>query len=290
MSPRRERRRNVNDAIFADEIGIEYAVVGDFRLRSAYQPIFAPRGDLLVPVAVEALVEPHLAGKAVAPAVFFEDLAPGDRLYGETMCRVLHLRNFRTLGVSDMDLFFNYNPQINDHAGRALAEIRLMARHLGELDIDAGSLVCEITEHAAPDDETLARLVREMRRHRIRIAVDDFGAGHSTTERMALVEPDIVKLDGLWFAQLCQNAEAEQLFRPLVATLHARAIKVLVEGIERPHHLRVALEGGADLLQGFHLARPALAGAFFDEGPLVTETLLGSSAKILSFQANHQRR
>lgn len=290
MNSRRERRRNVGDAIYADEIGIEYGVIGDYRLRSAYQPIFAPRGGFLVPVAVEALVEPYRAGKPVAPSAFFEELAPGDRLFGETMCRVLHLRNFRNLGVPGLDLFFNYNPQINDHAGRALAQIRLMSMHLGELEIRPGKLVCEITEQAAPDDAVLARLVHEMRRNGIRIAVDDFGAGHSTAERMSLVEPDIVKLDGTWFAQLCRHAEAEQLFRPLVATLHARSIKVLVEGIETSHHLRIALDGGVDLLQGFHLARPALVGTFFDENPLAVEPLLGMQAKVLPFRATHQRR
>jgi EAL domain-containing protein (putative c-di-GMP-specific phosphodiesterase class I) len=286
----RERRRNVGDAIFADEIGIEYAILGNYRLRSVYQPIFSPRDGMLVPVAVEALVQPHLAGKAVSPTAFFETLPQRDRLYAETMCRVLHLRNFRNLGVSDIDLFFNYNPQINVHAGRALAEIRLMAMHLGAIDLDPSQLVCEITEQAAPDDAALASLVREMRRNGIRIAVDDFGAGHSTAERLALIEPDIVKLDATWFQQLCQHPEAEQLFRPLVATLHARSIKVLVEGVETPHHLRIALEGAADLLQGFHLGEPALAGAFFDEGPQAIEALLGTPAKILPFHAMHQRR
>ena len=285
-----ERRRNVADAIYADEIGIEYAVVGEYRLRSAYQPIFAPRDGMLVPVAVEALVEPYLAGKPVAPAAFFEALAPGDRLYGETLCRVLHLRNFRNLGAPGVDLFFNYNPQVNEHRGRALAQIRLMAMHLGEIGLAAGQLVCEITEQAAPDDAVLVSLVGEMRRNGIRIAVDDFGAGHSTAERMALIEPDIVKLDGEWFAQLCRHAEAERLFRPLVATLHARAVKVLVEGIETPQQLRTALDGEADLLQGFYLGRPALAGAFFDTEPLAIEKLLGMPARILPFSAARRRR
>ncbi|HEY4192501.1 MAG TPA: EAL domain-containing protein, partial [Mesorhizobium sp.] len=225
-----------------------------------------------------------------APPVFFGELPIEDRLYAETMCRVLHLRNFHNIGVPGLDLFFNYNPQINDHPQRALAEIRLMAMHLDELDIDPRMLVCEITEQAAPDDRVLARLVSEMRRTGIRIAVDDFGSGHSTTRRMSVVEPDIVKLDGQWFAQLCSHAEAEKLFKPLVATLHARGIKVLVEGIETAHHLRVALGGDVDLLQGFHLARPALAGTFFDENPLMVQRLLGAPAALLPFRATYQRR
>ncbi len=148
---RLERRRNVGDAIFADEIGIEYGVHGEYRLRSAYQPIFAPLGRCLHAVAVEGLIEPHRAGRAGSPRAFFESVATADRLFVETMCRVLHLRNFHNIGVDGLDLFFNYNPMINDHSGRALAEIRPASRHLSELGLAPGMLVREITEQAADD-------------------------------------------------------------------------------------------------------------------------------------------
>ncbi|ESY99767.1 EAL domain-containing protein [Mesorhizobium sp. LNHC209A00] len=282
----RERRRTVGDAIFIDEIGIECGIHGDFRLRSAYQPIYAPRGGSLHPVAVEGLIEPHRAGRPVSPRMFFDSIAAPERLYVETMCRVLHLRNFHNIGVDGLDLFFNYNPLVNDHAGRALAEIRLMSRHLDELGLAPAMLVCEITEQAA-DDALLARLVREMRRDGIRIAIDDFGTGHSTVERVSLLQPDIVKIDGGWFAEFCRHAAAERFFRPLVSSLHDRSAKVLVEGIEQPTHLRVALEGGVDLLQGFLLGRPALAGTIFNEEPLAVDALLGFDNKVVPL---HKRR
>lgn len=275
-----ERRREVGDAIEVDEVGIEYGIHGEFRLRSAYQPIFAPRGRFLHAVAVEALIEPHRAGRPVAPRAFFDSVAAPDRLFVETMCRVLHLRNYRNIGVDGLDLFFNYNPLINDHRGRALAEIRLMTRHLGDLGLTPAMLVCEITEQAA-DDALLTRLVREIRRHGIRIAIDDFGTGHSTEQRVGMLNPDIVKIDGTWFGDFCRHSAAERFFRPLVSTLHDRGARVLVEGIENPTHLRVALDGGADLLQGYYLARPALAGTVFEEEPLHTDTLLGRDGKVI---------
>lgn len=286
MNTRPDRRRNVGDAIFADEVGIEYGIYGEFRLRSAYQPIFASRGRFLEPVAVEGLIEPYLDGQPGAPQAFFDGIPAADRLYVEAMCRVLHLRNFRNIGVDGLDLFFNYNPLINDHPGRALAEIRLMTRHLSDIDLHPGMLVCEITEQAA-DDALLLRLVREMRRDGIRIAIDDFGTGHSTEERVGLLKPDIVKIDGAWFSQLCRHAAAEKFFRPLVSALHERGAKVLVEGIEQAVHLRVALEGGVDLLQGFYLGRPKLAGTIFNENPLAIDALLEPESKVVQL---HQRR
>jgi EAL domain-containing protein (putative c-di-GMP-specific phosphodiesterase class I) len=281
MSERRDRRRDVGRSIFADEIGLEYGIYGDYRLHSAFQPIFAPRGDHLEPVAVEALIQPRLGGQPVLPQDFLGSVRTRDRLYVEALCRALHLRNFQFIGVDGLDLFFNYDPQVNDHAGRALAEIRLMAGHLNDYGLDAGMLVCEITEQAAGDEQVLRRVVAEMRRAGLRIAIDDFGAGHSTEERLRLLEPDIVKIDGGWFADVCRHAAAEKLFRPLLALLHDHGVKVLVEGIERPDQLRVALDGGADLLQGYLLGRPALVGTIFPEAPLALDDLLKPGAKVI---------
>jgi EAL domain-containing protein (putative c-di-GMP-specific phosphodiesterase class I) len=156
-----------------------------------------------------------------------------------------------------------------------------MAQRRGDYDLDSSMVVCEITEQAAPDDAVLVAVVREMRRNGFRIAIDDFGTGHSTEARVRMLEPDIVKIDGGWFAELCRHAAAERLFRPLLCLLHDQGAKVLVEGIEEPRHLDVALEAGADLLQGFLLARPALTGTLLDAGPLAVDRLLRPAAKII---------
>ncbi|PBB86205.1 EAL domain-containing protein [Mesorhizobium sp. WSM3876] len=286
MNRRPDRRRNVAEAIFADEIGLQFGIYGEFRLWSAYQPIFAPRGRTLKPVAVEALIEPRRVAQPVAPSVFFDSVPAPDRLFVETMCRRLHLGNYSNIGVDDLTLFFNYDPLINDHLGRALAEIRVMTRQLGEFGLEPALLVCEITEKLA-DDDVLVSLVREMRRGGIRIAIDDFGTGHSTEERINLLSPDIVKIDGGWFAEFCRHAAAERFFRPLVSMLHDRGAKVLVEGIEQAAHLRVALDGGVDLLQGYLLPRPARAGTIFNEEPLSIDSLLEANDKVVPL---HQRR
>ncbi len=281
MTGRHDRRRAVADAILPDEIGLEYGVYGDYRLRSACQPIYAPREGLLVPAAVEALIQPHRFGAPVPPQAFHRDVPEGDRLFIESLGRMLHLHNHPYVGLDGMDLFFNHDPLVNDHPGRALAEIRLMARHLGDYGLTPPMLVCQITEQAAPDEEVLLATVGEMRRNGFRIAIDNFGAGHSTEARVRLLEPDIVRIDGGWFAELCRHAAAERLFRPLVSLLHDQGTRVLVEGIEQPGQLRAALDAGADLVQGALLAPPALTGTLLSAEPLVIDALVRPIAKVI---------
>jgi len=179
---------------------------------------------------------------------------------------------------------------VNFDLEKSLGEMHVMARQLQEIELDPTLLICEITEAAALDQETLLELMSEMRRHGIRIAVDDFGSGHSTFERVGLFKPDIVKIDGAWFRRLCEDESTARLFGPIAATFRHLGSKVLVEGIETAAQLRVAVEGKVDLLQGFLLARPALAGTIFEEAPVPMDRLFDAEAKIVPLFGKHQRR
>lgn len=277
-----ERAAFVSDAIFVDEVGIEIGVYREFRLKSAYQPIFRRGPSTLRPIAVEGLVAPFRDGQPMPAGMLFEGARREDRLFIESMCRALHLRNHHNIGAPDVQLFFNYDPSANSDLEKSLREIAFMARRLAEIELDPRLLVCEITEHAPLDQSVLVRLVEEMRGHGIRIALDDFGSGHSTFERIKLLKPDIVKTDGPWFRRLCADEPTAKLFAPITAQIRNLGANLLVEGVETPLQLQIALDAGAELFQGYLLGRPALAGTIFDETPLEIEQLLRTEPKVVS--------
>lgn len=274
MTGEGRRRRLVTDAIFADEIGIEYAIHDGFRLRSAYQPIFAPRGGLLRMVAVEAVVEAHRRGGSVLPGVFLDTIEPDERLYIEALCRTLHLRNFRNLALEGVRLFFGFDVDLGDDDGWVVSELRQMAGRLEELGLHPGMLRCQVDARRDDDADAVRDAVREMRASGMGVALAGFGVAEGGEAMLDLVRPDIVRIDGPLFALLCSYPAAGRLFGRLVSMLQAGGAEVFVEGIETPRQLKVALEAGADLLQGALLSKPLAAGAFFDQGPLVINTLL----------------
>jgi len=261
----------VNDAINIDEVGIQTGWYGRFQLKSAYQPVFLHRSGVLHPFAVEGLIRPFVEGRPVAASELFEAVPPEDRLTIETLCRALHLRNHHNIGVPGLELFFNFNPHIHDDIDKAIELLAIMARRLVEIDLDIRLLVCEITEAAALDRDTFIRLAAEMRRIGMRLAIDDFGSGHSTLERVDMIEPDIVKIDGSWFRRVVDAPGASRLLANLIAGFQRGGAGVLVEGIETPDQLTVALESGADYVQGYLLGRPKLAGTIFDTAPKLVE-------------------
>lgn len=274
----------VNDAIVIDEVGIESGRYGGFHLKSAYQPVFRREGAMLAPFAVEGLIMPFIDSSPVPPDLLFRNTLPQDRMFVESMCRALHLRNHHNIGVEKLQLFFNFDPHVNSDLGASISQIRFMARRLREIRLDSRLLICEITEASALSGKTLVRLAAEMRRHGIRLAVDDFGSGHSTLERVEMIEPDIVKIDGQWFRQITAASGTVRLLSSLVQGFKDRGAEVFVEGIETPRQLQVALDAGADFLQGYLLGRPALAGAIFDERPLDIAALAGAEQKVMSLR------
>lgn len=269
---------------------MQYGRYGDFVVKSAYQPIMQKFDDWLRPVAFEGLAAVYRTGRRVQFAELFNATVSEDKLFIESLCRALHLRNLRASGLNNFDLFFNYDPSSNAKLEPSIREIRYMADRLGSLGVDPRKLVCEITESAALDDDVLLELVREMRRHGIRLAIDDFGAGESGWERFELVQPDIVKIDCVWFQRLVEEPATLELLARLVEKFRESDISVLVEGIETPLHLQVALDAGIKRFQGYLFGRPVLAGSDISEHPVSLGSMLGAAPLYTLVQVQQQRR
>lgn len=266
-SPRPAGTVDATLELLADEVGIAYGRFGDLVLKSSYQPLYCIEGDWLQPFGVEALVTGLRDGVAVrADAIL--GLAEGERREAlERLCRTLHVRNHHAMGLPGMQLFFNADP------GFTAGDVEHLAWMLAEEGIAPEIVTCEITEQAG-SDARLRALAGELRAAGLRVAVDDFGAGHSTAARVRALRPDTVKVDAKWFRSVVARSDALRLLPTLFARLSDLGCSILVEGIETPRQLIAAAEAGADLLQGYLLARPALAGTVIDESPLQIRDLV----------------
>jgi EAL domain-containing protein (putative c-di-GMP-specific phosphodiesterase class I) len=276
MSAGAEGQIGLDEALIVDEIGIESGCYGLYRLRSLYQPIFKRREKTLKMVAVEGTALPYVAGEEVPSEVFLAAVADDDHEFVGRMGLALSLRNHKNIGLEMLELVID--PE-GYEADTLVDRIRLIARELAGSGLDPGQVVCALGEHAASDVALLSRLAKEMRRHGLRIAVGDFGAGHWTDEAVDLLKPEIVRIDGGWFRQVCRDATTVRLFDAVVSRLHERQSKVLVAGIESAEQLGVALRVGADLLQGPHLAPAAMVGMELDERPLSIAERLDETQK-----------
>ena len=89
------------------------------------------------------------------------------------------------------------------------------------------------------------------------LAVDDFGSGINDLERVRIMSPDIVKLDRELISGIDHISEKQDNVRKLVLDFHSKDILVVAEGVEEKEEFECLADLGADLFQGFYLARPA---------------------------------
>ena len=278
MSMGSERKTGLDDAIILDEIGIESGGYGIYRLRSLYQPIFERRGQTLRAVAVEGTVAPYVAGEEAPLEMFLASVTPDDRDFVERMELALPLRNHRNIGLDTLELVVG--PE-GSGPEALIDRVSLIGLELAEIGLDPSLVVCAFGEQAASDNTLLSYLADELRRHGLRTAIGDFGAGHWADGQIDLLSPEIVRIDSGWFHKVCRDATTVRLFDAVVSRLRERRAKVLVTGIETEQQLGVALKAGAELFQGPHLALPALVGTMFDDAPLRLADKLGQAQKIV---------
>ena len=123
---------------------------------------------------------------------------------------------------------------------------------------DLHRVVIELTEHTPVDDlETLKAQTALLRERGALIALDDAGSGYSGLQQMAVLRPQIVKLD----RALVAEADTDPVRVALAEMLGEFAGRIdawlLAEGIETAAELAVFHRLGVPLAQGWLLGRPA---------------------------------
>ena len=143
-------------------------------------------------------------------------------------------------------------------------------------------LVVELTEHhAITETSQFAETIREFRQRGIRIAVDDFGAGHSGLNLLVEFQPDIIKLDMNLVRGIHRHGPRQTIVRAIIQVCEDLGIDVIAEGVETLDEYHWFEDEGIRLFQGFLFGHPHfhhLADASFPDSRshvrLVPPTLL----------------
>ncbi len=215
---------------------------------AAYQPIRRLKDGSLF--AHEALARGP-EGPLHSPAQLFQAAAAEGLLFAlELACRTAALER-KPPGV----LCLNVDPlTLQDPAFTR----GMTAQVLAALGVSPREVIFEITERIAITDYDLfRRTLGHYRSQGYRIALDDVGAGYSNLRLVAEAGPEFLKIDqGL--VRGCARAKARRAAVSALARMAEECDAVaIVEGIETAEDLRVLVDLGVPLGQGFLLGHPA---------------------------------
>ena len=115
----------------------------------------------------------------------------------------------------------------------------------------ARQLVIEITETAALYDiEESARFVNALRRAGCRVALDDFGAGHTSLQHLQSLAVDMVKVDRSFIRDITTNNQSQVFVRHLLGLAKGFGFSTIAEGVETEDEAEILRREGVGFLQG----------------------------------------
>lgn len=133
-------------------------------------------------------------------------------------------------------------------------------RSLDQHGCDPRRIEVEITESVFISNPTLVgeRLVA-LKKHGIRVSLDDFGTGFSSLNLLRQLPLDAMKIDKSFIDDLESNAEARLMVAKIVELAAGLDIEVIAEGVENEQQLQLLRAMGCHYVQGYHIFRPVIA-------------------------------
>ncbi|WP_147301005.1 GGDEF and EAL domain-containing protein [Aestuariispira insulae] len=136
---------------------------------------------------------------------------------------------------------------------------RALRNHLRGNETLAKRLMLEITETVAMEDlDVTAHFVASVRQLGCKVALDDFGSGHTSFRQLRSLTVDVVKIDGIFVQDLDKVPESISFVRKLVSISDEIGFETVAEGVEREETAGLLAEQGVHFLQGWHFGKPKL--------------------------------
>ena len=244
--------------------------IGGGQLLLEYQPIVVLADGLIA--GFEALVRwQHPRLGRLGPDRFVH-LAESEGLIGDLGAWVLSkgVAGAVTLNTAaGRPVFVDINVSPAQFGPRLTQELR---QALTGSAIDPAMFVLEVTETIlVPDRQWLAGELGGLKATGARVAVDDFGTGHSSLARLRDLPIDIIKIDKMVVSGLTPGAPAE-LIAGILQIAASLDMDVVAEGIEQTSERDLLAELGCRLRQGYLYSRPiglAQAQDMILAGPLI---------------------
>ena len=132
---------------------------------------------------------------------------------------------------------------------------------LDKTGVPPSHLEIEITETALMEDIAGAsRILQELSRMGILLAMDDFGTGYSSLGYLHTFPFDRLKIDRSFVTPIVEESHEEVIARTIIVMAHSFGMSVVAEGVETDAQLRYLISNQCEEIQGFLFSRPIPAG------------------------------
>jgi diguanylate cyclase (GGDEF)-like protein len=221
------------------------SALNEDRVALAFQPVV--RADTGAVAFHEALLRLRLPDGTISATADIVPVAEKAGLMQAIDLRVMSLALDRLTATPDLQVSINcslasmLDPQWADGLGAAIA------RHP---DI-AGRLIVEVTETGLVEDyDAMRAAILACKRLGVRVAMDDFGAGHTSFRNLRDLDFDIVKIDGAFVRNIAASADDRFFVKTLIGLARHLSLEVVAEWVQDAETASILREMGVNYLQG----------------------------------------
>ncbi|MCR4891199.1 MAG: EAL domain-containing protein [Lachnospiraceae bacterium] len=134
---------------------------------------------------------------------------------------------------------------------------------LNENGLDSEGYMLEVTESAYADDsKQLIDVVQGLRDKGFHIEMDDFGAGYSSLNMLAMMPIDALKLDMMFIRNAHKDKKSFRLIELVLDIAKYLEVPVIAEGVEEEEQYQLLKKAGCDIIQGYYFSKPVPAEEF----------------------------
>jgi diguanylate cyclase (GGDEF)-like protein len=217
-------------------------------------------------VGAEALIRwNHPTRGLIGPGAFIEVVEERGLVIplGEWVLREACRQNaaWQKAGMAHMPIAINLSAA---HFNKA-SLISDVKNALREHSLDPECLELELTESSfMKDTKSSVSVMNDIRALGVFLALDDFGTGYSSLSQLKGLPLHNLKLDQSFVRGLPEDRDDLAICTAVIAMGNALEMKVIAEGVETLDQLVLLRSLGADVAQGYHIAKPLPADKFLE--------------------------
>ena len=208
-------------------------------------------------IGYEALTRSFIEGEFISPLTIFEEAKEHNLSFDfDKYVRALAVKKFTSYFTYNQNvlLFLNFESALIDEAYKFEEfEFYSICQQYG---IPASNIVIEIREDKIENSFNLEKFAIYYKNKGFNIALDDFGMGGSTFDRLSLVKPDIVKIDRSIICDIHKNFIHSEILKAITKMCNKIGAVVLAEGVEKQEEILRCIKTDISIYQGFYFAKP----------------------------------
>ena len=228
------------------------SAIEENRVLPVFQPI-VDKDENIIKYEVLTRLQSREDKQLIAPHEFLEE-AINAKQYNSLM-QIVFDKAFKVMKNSDK--LFSINLSYNDIFNNTL--IKYLKEKFERYPNIASRVVIEILEtEEIKDSELMKEFVKEFKTYGVKIAIDDFGVGHSNLSHILQIDPDYLKIDGAFIKNINEDKQSFAMVKSIIAFCAELDIKVIAEYVHSKEVFDTLKELGIDEYQGFYFSPPKI--------------------------------